>query len=110
MRERNHKKVAAGTETKEDRKELSTRNELEVPDCTIERSCKEYYIEPVKIIRDLVHGYINLTSFELKLIDSTPLQRLKDISVGLSNTLYRERFKEGSQFFFGREPGQGAHR
>lgn len=79
MRERNHKKVAAGTETKEDRKELSTRNELEVSDCTIERSCKEYYIEPVKIIRDLVHGYINLTSFELKLIDSTPLQRLKDI-------------------------------
>ena len=31
-------------------------------------------------------------------------------NVGLSNTLYRERFKEGSQFFFGREPGQGAHR
>ena len=30
--------------------------------------------------------------------------------VGLSNILYSERFKEGSKFFFGREPGQGAHR
>ena len=32
------------------------------------------------------------------------------IIVGLSNILYSERFKEGSKFFFGREPGQGAHR
>ena len=75
MKECNPKKVVARTETKEDTKELSTYNELEVSDCTIELSCKEYYMEPVKIIRDLVHGYINLTSFELKLIDSTPLQR-----------------------------------
>ena len=29
---------------------------------------KEYYLEPVKIIRDLVHEYINLTRFELELM------------------------------------------
>jgi|GEM_PF-344790 len=32
-----------------------------------------------KIIRDLVHDYFNLTSFELELIDTIPFQRLKDI-------------------------------
>lgn len=40
---------------------------------------KDYYLEPVKIIRDLVHEYINLTRFELDLIDTASFQRLKDI-------------------------------
>lgn len=31
-------------------------------------------------------------------------------SVGLSNILYSERFKESSKFFFRGEPGKGAHR
>ena len=38
-----------------------------------------YYFEPKKMIRDLVHGYVNLTEFELKLIDTASFQRLKDI-------------------------------
>ena len=38
-------------------------------------------------------------------------ERIRQLeNVGLSNILYSERFKEGSKFFFGREPGQGAHR
>jgi len=40
---------------------------------------KEFYFHTTKIIRDLVHGYINLTEFELGLIDTTQFQRLKDI-------------------------------
>ena len=40
---------------------------------------KSYYLKPEKIIRDLVHGYINLTRFDLKLIDTVPFQRLSDI-------------------------------
>ena len=40
---------------------------------------RNYYLEPVKIIRDLVHGYINLTEFDLKIIDTKEFQRLKDI-------------------------------
>lgn len=40
---------------------------------------RSYYLERNKIIRDLVHGYINLTPFELKLITSVSFQRLKDI-------------------------------
>lgn len=39
----------------------------------------ERYLKPRKIIRDLVHGYINLTEFELEIIDMAPFQRLKDI-------------------------------
>lgn len=38
-----------------------------------------YYFEPKKIIRDLAHGYINLTEFELAIIDTDSFQRLKDI-------------------------------
>lgn len=38
-----------------------------------------YYFEPKKMIRDLAHGYVNLTEFELKLINSASFQRLKDI-------------------------------
>lgn len=40
---------------------------------------KSYYLKPVKIIRDAVHGYINLTKFDLKLIDTVPFQRLSDV-------------------------------
>ena len=40
---------------------------------------KSYYLEPFKNIRDLIHGYINLTQFELKIIDTVSFQRLKDI-------------------------------
>ncbi len=43
--------------------------------------CKglDRYFKPRKIIRDLVHDYINLTEFELEIIDMIPFQRLKDI-------------------------------
>lgn len=37
------------------------------------------FFTPVKILRDLVHGYINLTEFELKVINTIYFQRLKDI-------------------------------
>lgn len=40
---------------------------------------KDYYLTPIKFIRDLVHGYVNVTKFELKLIDTIHFQRLKDI-------------------------------
>lgn len=40
---------------------------------------KSYYLKPEKIIRDLVHGYINLTQFDLSLIDTVPFQRLSDV-------------------------------
>ena len=40
---------------------------------------RSYYLEPRKFIRDLVHGYVNLSEFELKIIDTSPFQRLKDI-------------------------------
>lgn len=37
------------------------------------------YFKTTKIIKDLVHGYINLTEFDLKLIDTIEFQRLKDV-------------------------------
>lgn len=40
---------------------------------------KSYYLKPVKIIRDSVHGYVNLTKFDLELIDTVPFQRLSDV-------------------------------
>lgn len=40
---------------------------------------RSYYLKPEKIIRDLVHGYINLTRFDLELIDTVLFQRLSDI-------------------------------
>ena len=43
------------------------------------RLSRSYYFEPRKIIRDLVHGYVNVTEFELKIMDTIPFQRLKDI-------------------------------
>src|SRR5699024_8847730 len=39
-----------------------------------------------------------------------PMTRRAGPSVGLSNILYSERFKESSKFFFRREPGKRAHR
>ena len=38
-----------------------------------------YYFEPKKMIRDLAHGYVNLTEFELRITDTESFQRLKDI-------------------------------
>lgn len=40
---------------------------------------RSYYMDTVKFIRDLVHGYVYLTKFDLKLIDTPEFQRLKDI-------------------------------
>lgn len=40
---------------------------------------KSYYFKQVKFIRDLAHDYINVTKFQLELIDTVPFQRLKDI-------------------------------
>lgn len=37
------------------------------------------YFNTTKIIRDLVHDYINLTEFDLKIIDTIEFQRLKDV-------------------------------
>lgn len=39
----------------------------------------DYYFKPIKIIRDLVHGYINLTEFDIKIMGTIEFQRLKDI-------------------------------
>lgn len=39
----------------------------------------EYDLKPVKIVRDLIHGYINLTRFDLDIIDTHNFQRLKDV-------------------------------
>lgn len=43
------------------------------------RNNKSYYIEFSKFIRDLVHGYVYLTKFDIDLIDTPEFQRLKDI-------------------------------
>lgn len=40
---------------------------------------KSYYLKPAKFIRDLAHNYIDVTKFQLELIDTVPFQRLKDI-------------------------------
>lgn len=40
---------------------------------------RSYYMDTVKFIRDLVHGYVYLTKFDLKLIDTPEFQRLKDV-------------------------------
>lgn len=47
-----------------------------------ETNIKERYPELFKtrkVLRDLVHGYINLTEFDLEIIDTKYFQRLKDI-------------------------------
>lgn len=43
------------------------------------KGSKAYYFDRIKFIRDLVHGYVYLTEFELELIDTLQFQRLKDI-------------------------------
>lgn len=40
---------------------------------------KAYYMDSFKFIRDLVHGYVYLTKFDLEIIDTPEFQRLKDI-------------------------------
>lgn len=40
---------------------------------------RAYYMDNTKFIRDLVHGYVYLTKFDLELIDTPEFQRLKDI-------------------------------
>lgn len=42
----------------------------------VERS---YYFKHIKFIRDLANDYINVTKFQLELIDTIPFQRLKDV-------------------------------
>lgn len=43
----------------------------------------------MKFVRDSVHGTLNLTEFELKLIDTPPLQRLRRIrQLGFINLIY----------------------
>ncbi len=39
----------------------------------------DYYLKPVKFVRDLVLGYVYLTEFDIKIIDTLEFQRLKDI-------------------------------
>ncbi len=43
----------------------------------MERS--DYYLKPNKFIRDIAHGYVFLTDFELSLVDTVEFQRLKDV-------------------------------
>lgn len=43
------------------------------------KQSRNYYFCPQKIIRDLVHEYINVTEFELQIIDTIAFQRLKDV-------------------------------
>ena len=43
------------------------------------KKTQDYYFTTVKFIRDLAHGYVYLTKFELDLIDTVEFQRLKDI-------------------------------
>ncbi len=38
-----------------------------------------YCFKPAKFIRDIPHGYVNITSFDIDLIDTIQFQRLKDI-------------------------------
>lgn len=45
---------------------------------TVEKS-RAYYMDNTKFIRDLVHGYVYLTKFDLELIDTPEFQRLKDV-------------------------------
>lgn len=47
-----------------------------------------YYLDSRKFVRDLVHGYVHLTSFDLDLIDTPEFQRLKDIRQLTSQHVY----------------------
>lgn len=48
----------------------------------------EYFFSRNKFIRDLVHGYVYLTEFELTIIDTKEFQRLKDIRQLTSQQVY----------------------
>ena len=43
------------------------------------KKSKRYYCDTHKFIRDIVHEYVNVTDFEMKIIDTTAYQRLKDV-------------------------------
>ena len=43
------------------------------------KSTKAYYFEADKFVRDLVHGYVYLTKFDIELISTSEFQRLRDI-------------------------------
>ena len=49
-----------------------------------------YYMTTQKIVRDLVHEYIDLTRFELELIDNASFQRLKDVRQLTCHHVYPE--------------------
>ena len=40
---------------------------------------KSYYFDSDKFVRDLVHGYVYLTKFDIELISTEQFQRLRDI-------------------------------
>jgi len=40
---------------------------------------EKYFLDTKKAVRDLIHGYVEITDFELSIIDTVPFQRLKDI-------------------------------
>ena len=45
----------------------------------MEKSKKSYYFDSDKFIRDMVHGYVYLTKFDMDLISTAEFQRLRDI-------------------------------
>lgn len=45
----------------------------------MEKSKKSYYFDSDKFIRDMVHGYVYLTKFDMDLISTVEFQRLRDI-------------------------------
>lgn len=51
---------------------------------------RSYYIDTFKFVRDLVHGYVYLTKFDFKLIDTIQFQRLKDIRQLTCQNVYPE--------------------
>lgn len=40
---------------------------------------KSYFMDSDKFIRDIVHGYVYITKFDIELIDTPEFQRLKDV-------------------------------
>ncbi len=49
---------------------------------------QKYFFDSHKIVRDLVHGYVNLSNFELEIIDTVQFQRLKDVRQLTSQDVY----------------------
>ena len=54
----------------------------------MEKSKKSYYFDSDKFIRDMVHGYVYLTKFDMDLISTAEFQRLRDILRGYTLSLY----------------------